>query len=444
MPRRNLIIILLAVALSLFAYDRAARSRYSGVFADALQRIRGHYVEDVDERELFNAAMDGMVGELDPYSAYINPEAYEQFKVAIDQRFGGVGIEVMMDENTDRLTIATPLVGTPAYEAGAQAGDTIVAINGVSTKGLQLENAVGHLRGKPGTKVTMTVLHEGETEPVDLRIERAIIDIESVLGDTHRGDGSWNYFLEGDPRIGYIRLVNFGEETVEELQRVLTTQDVPVEALILDLRGNPGGLLDAAVEICDMFIDEGKIVSIRERGNVERQRFTAKADNTIVPRDLPMVILVDEGSASASEIVAACLQDHRRAVVIGERTWGKGTVQSIVDLEGGKSALKITIATYWRPSGKNIHRLSDDREGDKDGEWGVRPDEGFEVPMTDEERRAYYRWRRARDIIRVPGRGAVEAPATPDSEANSPDLPLNRAIEYLQQKLDGGNVRRAT
>jgi carboxyl-terminal processing protease len=444
MPRRNLTIIVLAAAVSLFSYDRAMRSRYSGVFGEALRRIRGHYVEQIDERKLFDAAMDGMIrSELDPYSAYINPDAYNQFKVAIDQRFGGVGVEVMMDPDTDRLTIASPLVGTPAYKAGAQAGDTIVAIDGVTTKGLQLENAVGLLRGKPGTDVTMTVLHAGETEPVDLHITRANIDIESVLGDTHRDDGTWNFFLADDERIGYIRLVNFGEETVAEIERVLTSEDHPVEAWILDLRGNPGGLLSAAVDICDMFIDKGTIVSTLGRDKVELEKFTASPDNTIVPKDVPLVILVDEGSASASEIVAACLQDHKRAIVIGERTWGKGTVQSIVDLEGGKSALKITIATYWRPSGKNIHRLEADRTKDENGEWGVRPNDGFEVPMTDDERRAYYIWRRERDVIRVPGRDTSEAEVSADGETASPDLPLNAAIKYLQQKLDGKQPQRA-
>lgn len=438
MPKRNLTIILIAAALSLFAYDRATRSRYSGVFAEALNRINSNYVEKVDDRALFDAAMHGMVDKLDPYSSYINPEAYDQFKVAIDQRFGGIGIEVTMDENTDRLTIVSPLVGTPAYKAGAQAGDTIVAIDGVSSKGLELENAVGYLRGKPGTEVTMTVLHEGETEPVDLKLKRAIIDIESVLGDTRTSDGSWNFFLADDERIGYIRLVNFGEETVSELERVITSKDHPIEALIIDLRGNPGGLLTAAVDICDMFIDEGTIVSTLGRDKIELEKFSASPDNTIVPKDLPVVILVDEFSASASEIVAACLQDHQRAIVIGERTWGKGTVQSIVDLEGGKSALKITIATYWRPSGKNIHRLTSDREKDKDGEWGVKPNEGFEVPMTKEQRRDFYRWRRERDVIR---------PTSADDEAMkkpSPDLPLNRAIEYLRGKLDGTTIPAAS
>lgn len=440
MPRHNLHIILLAAALSLVCYQRAARSRYAAVFADAMQAVRSQYVEEVDERQLFNAAMDGMTGELDPYSAYINPEAYQQFQVSIDQNFGGVGIEVSIDPETKRLTIVTPLVGTPAYQAGAQAGDTILAIDGESTEGWRLQDAVGVLRGKPGTPVSMTVLHEGGTEPVDLTMRRANIEIESVMGDTRRDDGQWKFFLQEHPQVGYIRLVNFGEQTVGELKKVLTSESHPVEGWIIDLRGNPGGLLDVAVDVCDMFIDKGDVVSTRTRGGKIERKYRASDDGTIIPPRMPVAILVDQSSASASEIVAACLQDHQRAVVIGERTWGKGTVQNIIDLEGGRSALKLTTATYWRPSGKNIHRLSEDR--DEDGEWGVRPNPGFEVEMDEEQLTKLYRWRRERDIVHNGNSGGDQADEDDEPEEEDdrrPDPVVQRAVEYIQDNTDGGS-----
>ncbi len=426
MPRRNLHIVMLAAVVSLVCYHRAARNRYASVFAEAMGYIHSEYVKPIDDRTLFNAAMNGMTGELDPYSAYINPKAYSQFNVEMRQEFGGVGIEVSLDPQTKRLMIVNPLVGTPAFKAGALAGDTIVAIDGQSTEGWTLEDAVGVLRGPVGKPVTISVLHKGETEPVDLHITRATIEIESILGDTRNSDGTWNFYLQEHPEIGYIRIASFGEHTAAELRKVLKFKDHPIEALIIDVRGNPGGLLDSAVDICDMFISEGEIVSTRGRRPDDIRSYTAKSSTTIVPADLPVVVLVDEGSASASEIFSACLQDHKRAVIAGQRSWGKGTVQKVIELEGRRSALKITTATYWRPSGKNIHRLG--KERDLTGEWGVQPTPGLDVEMTQEQITAYYKWRRERDIAVGPQK------ETGDDEVveASADPVLEKAVEYLQ------------
>lgn len=428
MPRRNLHIVMLVAVVSLVCYHRAARSRYASVFAEAMGYIQSEYVEPIDDRTLFNAAMSGMTSELDPYSGYINPKAYSQFNVEMRQEFGGVGIEVSLDPQTKRLIIVNPLVDTPAFEAGALAGDTIVAIDGESTEGWTLEDAVGTLRGPEGKPVTMTVLHKGQTEPVDLYLKRARIEIESILGDTRNRDGTWNFYLDEHPEIGYVRIASFGEQTVRELKKVLKFQDHPIEALIIDVRGNPGGLLDAAVDICDMFVSEGEIVSTRGRQARDTQSYVATSGATIVPEGLPVVVLVDEGSASASEIFAACLQDHERAAVAGQRSWGKGTVQKIIDLEGRRSALKITTATYWRPSGKNIHRLEEKR--DLAGEWGVQPSLGLDVEMTEEEIIAYYKWRRERDIAIGPPENSNDT----EMAELSVDPVLKQAIEYLKSR----------
>ena len=427
MPRRNLNIIMLAAFLSLICYHRAARTRYAAVFADAVNQIQDSYVEPVDQRTLFNAAMDGMMSELDPYSSYIDPETLAQFNADIDQEFGGIGVEVSLDPDTERLTIVNPLPDTPAFDAGAMAGDQIMAVDGESTEGWPLADAVGVIRGPPGTEVIITVARDGEDAPLDLNITRAKIEIESVLGDTRNSDGSWNFHLEEDPGIGYIRIASFGKNTAVELREILIRlQRENVRGLIFDVRRNPGGLLDVAVEICDMFIDEGVLVSTRGRGGVEEDPpYTASKHGTVVRKHLPIAVLVDQWSASASEIFAACLQDYERAVVVGERTWGKGTVQNITNLEGGRSALKLTVATYWRPSEKNIHRLSEDRE-DENGDWGVRPNNGLEVKLDEEQSKTLYETQRDRAIV-------PKGDQPHELDGARPDPVLLKALEVVKK-----------
>lgn len=411
MPLRNLVVLCAAAILSLVCYERAARNRYVGTLAEAMNIITQQYIDEVDSRVLFDGAMDGMVKQLDPYSGYTSPTEYEQLKETIDQEFGGVGIVVEINADSGRLTVMSPLIGTPAYKAGLKSGDVIMAINGEDTAKLTLRDAVEKMRGPEGSEVKVTILHAGATDTVDYTLERAIIPIESVLGDTRNPDGSWNFTLERNPRIGYIRLVNFGERTAEEMRNALhslTRPKLKIEGLILDLRGDAGGLLKAAVETCDMFLDSGVIVSTRGRDDVEKWSASAQAGKEL-PADVPMVVLVDKYSASASEIVAACLQDHGRAKIAGQRSWGKGTVQNIILLEGGQSALRLTVASYWRPSGKNIHK----KKGAKDtDEWGVRPDPGLEVNLTDEQFEQVSRARRLRDM-NLP---AETAPKTEPSE----------------------------
>ena len=440
MPLRNLIVIMLAAVVSLFCYQRAERNRYVAVIGEALHLVDHYYWEEVDRRELFEGAMTGMVTGLDQYSSYIAPDEYRDVETTLDQEFGGVGVEVQKLEEHGPLIVHNTIAGSPAFEARIQPGDAILAIDGTDTRPIALRDSVTLMRGAPGTNVRVRLQRVGAQAPEDLELTRQVVLLDSVLGDLRLPDGSWNYHLEEDPRIGYLRITTFGKHTREELEEILAEMPQPsrpYRALILDLRGNAGGLLDAAVEVCDLFLNEGTIVSTSGRHGHIESSFKARPADTLVPDEVPVAVLVNSLSASASEIVAACLQDHQRAVVIGSRTWGKGTVQNIFELEGGRSALKLTTAGYLRPSGKNIDKPKDGKDEDT---WGVLPNDGFQVALNDEETARLFELRRKRDRIPIAGQGKTAAGPTasePRAPAGTtPDDPqLCRAIDYLTKQL---------
>jgi carboxyl-terminal processing protease len=396
---------------------------------EVLDLIEHRALEPVAGSELFAGAVEGMTGKLDEYSGYIAPEPYQEFQETMDQEFGGVGIEVIQDPKTKQLLVASPLAGTPAYEAGIRAGDKILRINGQTTQGMSLQDTVRRMRGKKGEPVTLTVLHEGAPKPDEITIVRAVIRVDSVLGDTRNGDGSWNFFLAGSDRIGYLRVNSFGEKSAEEMSEALKgLSKQAMRGLILDLRDNPGGLVDAAVKVCDLFIDSGVIVTTRSRGGDIRRAYSATTTGAYTK--VPLAVLVDKYSASASEIVAACLQDYNRAVIVGQRTWGKGTVQEVIDLDDGHGALKLTTASYWRPSGKNIHRAKDATSSDA---WGVLPTPGYEVAVTPDELGEWVHWRRNRDL-RKP---AADADRRGDKALPFVDRPLAKAVGYIEKQGGG-------
>jgi carboxyl-terminal processing protease len=424
MPRRNLYLLFAVALVSLACYvkaDSAYRSRYgqlSDTFIEALKQIDQNYIEPVPERQLFEAALTGMVEKLgDPYSSYEPPQQALEFRQQLDQKFGGIGVEVTIDPATRRLTVASPMIGTPAYEAGILAGDQILAIDGQTTEGMDYEEARRRMRGEPGESVGLTILHFGQTTPQDVTLARAIIKIPSVLGDARDEHGQWNFTLAEHPNIGYLRIISFGEQTVSEMETALASLEKQnAQAVVIDLRHNFGGILRTAVSACDFFVKDGVIVTTRGRDkkqNLETFRASGKARYTAV----------DHLTASAAEIVAACLQDHRRAVVIGERTWGKGTVQNVIPLEGGKSALKLTVASYWRPNERNIHRTRDAKDDD---DWGVKPDRGCEVKLAQEDQLRSAEERRQRDAM-----GAAKGNELPTLY----DPPLDKAVEQLERKL---------
>ncbi|MFM7844298.1 MAG: S41 family peptidase [Planctomycetota bacterium] len=450
MTLRNLIVILLTVCVSLLCHQKAQWNRHASTISEALTLVERNYFEEVEERALFQGAMRGLVSGLDPNSGYLDPSRFEQFQTGLTQEFGGIGVLVDFDAESHRPTIISPLIDSPAQRAGIRAGDVIWAINGQDTQELTMQRSVALIHGPVGEGVTLSVVHRDSKAAVDIKVIRAAIQTDSVLGDARRADTSWEFFLQEDPRIQLLRLVTFGERTVSELRAALSrrhpVQGAP-QGIIVDLRDNAGGLLNTAIQAADLLIDEGLIVSTRGRGGVELRRYDADSD-VIIDKNIPLVVLVNDYSASASEILAACWQDHGRAVVMGTRSFGKGTVQNLIPLEGGRSALKLTTASYWRPSGRNIHR---GQNATLEDDWGVSPNEGFEVPLSDYHRRLVDRYRRARDL-QIPASTWTGVPpgveAFPEEQrweqdenaeatvaAPIDDPQLRRAIQYLQQRM---------
>ena len=384
-------------------------------FADTVDQVERNYVQEVDRRELMEAAIKGVLSKLDPYSSYIGPEEFGGFKTSVESQFGGIGIQITVDDG--QLKVLSPLVGTPAYRAGIQAGDRIIKIGDEPTKGIDVEQAVQKLKGEAGTTVTFTVLHALNNREETVTLKREVIHIDTVLGDRRKPNDEWEFMFDADKGIGYIRLTAFSRDTAADLRKALDELvGRNLRGLILDLRFNPGGLLNSAVDVADLFLPDGKIVSTKGRTIPERS-WEAKKEGTF--EGFPMVVLVNRYSASASEIVSAALQDHNRAVVIGERTWGKGSVQNVIELESGKSALKLTTASYQRPNGHNIHRFPDAKESD---EWGVKPNDGYEIKLSDRESGRLYQYRRQRDILAAKPRDAEEEQESkPDDKASKND-----------------------
>ncbi len=315
--------------------------RQLDLFGQAFDSVRKNYVRPVQDKELINSAIEGMVSELDPHSSYMDAKSYGDMQIQTKGEFGGVGIEVTMDDGL--IKVVSPIDDTPAARAGIKSGDFIAAIDGVAIQGMALNDAIDKMRGAPGTKIVLTILRQGEKKPFDVTLARAQIRVDSV-----------KFHREGD--VGYIRLTAFNEQTGSGLERALRELKKQIgpglKGYVLDLRNNPGGLLDQAIQVSDDFLTSGEIVSTRGRHPDDTQRYDARpgdlADNKKV------VILVNGGTASASEIVAGALQDHKRATVVGLTSFGKGSVQTIIPLGEGSGALRLTTARYYTPSGHSI------------------------------------------------------------------------------------------
>ncbi|MBI2495574.1 MAG: S41 family peptidase [Candidatus Omnitrophica bacterium] len=312
------------------------------LFEHALSIVRSDYVEQPKAEHLIYGALKGMLATLDPHSQFLDPESYNELKVDTEGQFGGLGIEITVKD--DLLTIISPIDDTPAYHAGLLAGDRIVKIDGELTRDITVNDAVKKLRGKPNTKVTLTILREGEATLKDVTLERAIIKIQSVREAT---------VIDDHDHIAYVRLSDFREKTAEDLAAAIDQlKSQAMGGLILDLRNNPGGLLDVAVSVAELFLDRSQvIVSTKGRLRNQNQELRARIDGPI--RDVPLVVLINEGSASASEIVAGAVQDHHRGVVLGTKSYGKASVQTIFPLKDG-SALRLTTSKYFTPSGRLI------------------------------------------------------------------------------------------
>ncbi|MDB5352488.1 MAG: C-terminal processing peptidase [Planctomycetota bacterium] len=452
MPRRNLRAVLVVLAISLLCWRTSLSAKprdeimeLYGVFVDAVEQVEANYVRSVPRKELLESALRGMLQNLDEHSTYLNETDWKQFQKEIGESYIGIGVSVVIDAETNRLKILAPLVGAPAYVAGAMAGDTVLEVDGQSTEGWSRDKAVEALQGRPGTSVKLTVLHPGAEKTETLAIQRAVIEQPSVLGDLRKPDDSWDFLIDKDAKIGYIRLGGFHQDTPEDFKKALTELKAQgMKGLVIDLRNNPGGLLTAAVEMCDMFVESGRIVSTKGRNTKEKVYDAEKGGLYDAPdakpsEGLPIAILVNQYSASAAEILSACLQDHHRAVVVGHRTYGKGSVQNIVPLDDGDSVLKLTVATYWRPSGKNIHRFKNAKEKD---EWGVSPDPGYEVNLSDTELETWLYARRDRDLISShnPVKPKIGKDGKPEPVKPYVDKPLDKALEFVQAQIKGAKA----
>ncbi|MCM8782674.1 MAG: S41 family peptidase [Candidatus Omnitrophica bacterium] len=311
------------------------------LFANAVSLIRNDYVDEVNSKDLIYGALKGMLMSLDSHSQFLDPDAYKEMKVETKGKFGGLGIEITIKDGI--LTIISPIEGTPAFKAGLKPNDKIVKIDGKSTRDITLNEAVKRLRGEPGTTITLTILRENERRVLDFTITRGIIEIESIKEAR---------ILEDD--IGYMRLVEFQENTPKDLLKKLQELKAKgMRSLIFDLRNNPGGLLDTSVKVAEIFLPAGQIV-VSTKGRLKEQNAVYKAKYKKPYVDFPLLVLVNEGSASASEIVASAIKDSKRGIIIGTKTFGKGSVQTVIPLGDG-SAVRLTTARYLTPNGQPIH-----------------------------------------------------------------------------------------
>ncbi len=439
MPRRNLFAILAVGVISLASFGHTEGApgddlmELYGLFVDAVERVEANYVRPVDRKELLENALRGMLAELDPHSSYFSEEEWGQFRKQIEGSFTGIGVSIEIDLRTRQLKVLAPLPGSPAYAAGILPGDLILEVDGKATEGMTRDQAVEALQGRPGTQVTLKVRHPRASEPETITVSRAIIELPSVMADSRKPDDSWDFMLDHDKNIGYIRITNFVQNTAPELQAAL--EDLVqqgAKGLVLDLRDNPGGLLSSAVEVSDLFLGDGKIVTTKGRNQRDK---SYEAEDQAADLDIPLAILVNQHSASASEIVSAALQDHKRAVIVGQRSFGKGSVQNILPLDNGESILKLTVATYWRPSGKNIHRFKGAADSD---DWGVLPDESMEVKLSPSEYTEWATARRERDLISRLNPAKEGDEPKPDKTVlhkGIDDKQLDKALEAVEQRI---------
>jgi carboxyl-terminal processing protease len=421
---------------------RGETYRLLNLFGDIFERVRAEYVEPVSDRDVIENAINGMLQGLDPHSSYMNPRSFRDMQVQTRGEFGGLGIEVTQENGY--VKVISPIDDTPAARAGVRPGDVITHLNGQTTQGLTLQDAVDQMRGERGTSIRLTIRREGERQPVEITLTRDVIRPQVA-----------RFRLEGND-IAYVRLSAFNEQTEAALRRAIAQMrqqaGTNLKGLILDLRNNPGGLLDQAVQVSDDFLEQGEIVSTRARRAEDAQRWNARAGD--IAQGLPMVVLINGGSASASEIVAGALQDHRRAVVMGVKSFGKGSVQTVMPIPG-QGAIRLTTARYYTPSGRSIQAT------------GIEPD--IEVLAARPEPGAAQRDREAdlRRSLRNEGGGQAAQPQPSPPPLNLPagvadrvqrmpaegapafdptkpetDHQLQQAVQFLRNLAAAGGTRQ--
>jgi carboxyl-terminal processing protease len=376
---------------------------------DIHRRVADNYVDPVDESKLSEGAIDGMLGELDPFSVYIPPARQEDFDRMLEGSFKGVGIELNPRED-GQVEVVTPIDGSPAFKAGVEAGDIILKVNGSSIEGLKVPDLIKKIGGPVGTQVTLTVRHATGDEAT-LSMTRDEIIVPTIKGYARKQDNTWDFYVCDNPKIAYVQVTQFTDKTYEDLRAALTRlQSEGMKGLILDLRWNPGGRLDQAEQIINMLVPAGRtIVVTKGRSRPEHREMSDGKD--VLP-NFPMIVLVNEHSASASEIVSGSLMDNRRAVVVGERSYGKGSVQELIPLDEKGGELKLTVAYYYLPSGRLVHRRKDATD------WGVLPQ--IYVPMDEATEEKVFNERKEQELFHRPVAKSVTRPTTEAAATSQP------------------------
>ena len=379
-------------------------------FGETFELIKRDYVNEVSDKELIEAAISGMLSSLDPHSSYFNEDALQEFKNSTSGQFGGLGMEVTLEQGF--IKVITPLDDTPASRAGILSGDLITHLDGISVQGFNLYEAVEKMRGKAGTEIVISIFRQ-DTDPFDLKLKREVIQLQSVKAATLGN-------------VGYLRITSFTENTtkgllkeVKKIRAGATKSQTPLYGFVLDLRNNPGGLLKQAVSVSDAFLEQGEIVSTRGRGENNSSRSQARPGD--ITDGLPLVVLINNGSASASEIVAGALQDHKRAVIVGTTSFGKGSVQNIFGLQKySKAAIKLTVQRYYTPSGKSIQGT------------GITPD--IEIPPAKlevlEQRQSFEK--DLRGALNSEGKESAPESETSDDDRYKDDYQLQRSLDILK------------
>tara|TARA_Y100000031_G_scaffold40119_1_gene45680 strand:- start:291578 stop:293017 length:1440 start_codon:yes stop_codon:yes gene_type:complete len=395
--------------------DSAVTYEQLDLFGEVFERARAQYVDDIDDETLIKYALNGMLESLDPHSSFLDADDFKDMRVQTSGEFGGLGIEVTLENGL--VKVVSPIDDTPAAKAGVQAGDLITHLDDEPVMGLTLSEAVDQMRGKVGAPITLTIRREGVAEPIETRIVRDIIKIRSVRSR-----------MEGDD-IGYIRVTTFSQNTADGVKKALRDLDKEankeITGYVLDLRNNPGGLLEQAIELSDIFLDKGEIVSTRGRSDEDAKRDNATAGD--MTNGKPIVVLINGGSASASEIVAGALQDHRRAIILGTQSFGKGSVQTVMPLPGN-NAMRLTTARYYTPSGRSIQAS------------GITPDIEVAPAKIEEIADMNFRESDLRGALKNPNAKKGDAAndnensASDDAEAEEEpiDYQLSRAVDLLR------------
>jgi carboxyl-terminal processing protease len=391
--------------------------RQLNLFGDVFERVRGDYVEKPDDSKLIESAINGMLNALDPHSSYMDPKSFRDMQVQTRGEFGGLGIEVTMEDGL--VKVVAPIDETPAAKAGVLANDIITHLDDEAVQGLTLNQAVDKMRGQVNTKIRLKIMRKGQDKPVEVTIVRDIIRVRSV-----------RFRTEGDD-VGYVRITQFNEQTTEGLKKALNEigtqiQNDKLRGFVIDLRNNPGGLLDQAISVSDAFLEKGEIVSTRGRNAEETQRFNARPGD--LSKGKPIIVLINGGSASASEIVAGALQDHKRATILGTRSFGKGSVQTIIPLGSGNGALRLTTARYFTPAGRSIQAK------------GISPDIEVQQDVPDELKA------RAESKGEAALRGHLKAEGDEQTGSQSyipPDPKDDKALKHAYELLRGTAVNAA-